>query len=671
MAQKIIMNKLLKSKILLGVMIVAVMVVGVAVFATPASASDCMVTAPLKVGSSGAQVMCLQEKIGATQDGMFGPMTRAKVMAFQTNNGLMADGIVGPATRAALAGSTTTTTTTTTETLCPNGMTLASNCMTSPEGSTTTTTTTTTTLTGTSGEISDINQLSQYSNEEVGEGTEDVKILGFDVEASKDGDVKLNSIKLTFDSNGNNSADSDRIADYLDTVKVLMGTKEIGSASLSDFNKDSTGVYSKTITLTDAIVKAEVTEKFYVSVDAVSNLDSGDIDFDSWTIAINNLRYQDGSGVVTTVDSADTLLAGNMDYDAAGDGVGIAFVSFSTASDIELKISLDSSSPDSQVVEVSTTNDTSDVVLLKGKMKLTGDSDVTLDAVPVTFTIANETDISAVTPTVKLTIDGQEFSESVSDTDTSEVVVFDNLDLTIEAGDTVDFTVSADLNDIEASTFDEGTTLTATLGETETDLATFDALNEAGDALADDEKTGTATGEAQAFYSQGIKVSLVSVTNSAVSQAEVENTTDSVTITYKFDVTAFGAPIYVDGTVTEDGDGTYGDGQGVSYYSTRADTGADATSLTTIAAALTSTEATSSSNTTWLVDEDTTDTFTFTATMSNTLTDDGANDELMFQLALKAIGWDTTAIAATTHEYTFDMGDYISDAVSLGELDAA
>jgi len=57
--------------------------------------------------------------------------------------------------------------------------------------------------------------------------------------------------------------------------------------------------------------------------------------------------------------------------------------------------------------------------------------------------------------------------------------------------------------------------------------------------------------------------------------------------------------------------------------------------------------------------------------LANTLTSNGANDELLFQLALKSIGWDTTAIAATTHNYTFDLGDYISDPVSLGELDAA
>ncbi len=45
---------------------------------------------------------CLQEKIGATKDGKFGPLTRTAVMAFQLKNGLVADGIIGPRSRAAL-----------------------------------------------------------------------------------------------------------------------------------------------------------------------------------------------------------------------------------------------------------------------------------------------------------------------------------------------------------------------------------------------------------------------------------------------------------------------------------------------------------------------------------------------------------------------------------------
>lgn len=52
----------------------------------------------LKVGSRGAQVKKLQEALGVTADGAFGPGTEAALKAWQEANGLEADGIAGPAT---------------------------------------------------------------------------------------------------------------------------------------------------------------------------------------------------------------------------------------------------------------------------------------------------------------------------------------------------------------------------------------------------------------------------------------------------------------------------------------------------------------------------------------------------------------------------------------------
>jgi len=52
----------------------------------------------LKVGSKGEDVKKLQEKLGLTADGSFGPGTEKAVKAWQSANGLTADGIVGPGT---------------------------------------------------------------------------------------------------------------------------------------------------------------------------------------------------------------------------------------------------------------------------------------------------------------------------------------------------------------------------------------------------------------------------------------------------------------------------------------------------------------------------------------------------------------------------------------------
>ena len=720
---KKIMSKLLNSKILFG------FVLAIALFAGQSAAAAYMHTETLKQGMSGSQVLSLQEALSVSpMTGYFGSLTKAAVMSFQASRGLTADGVVGPMTGVALSSSVSVPSyggsypagcssysgyssvtglpcsapamsypagctssmgySSTTGAKCdgsssasyPAGCSSASgyspttgmSCSGSsptpaPSGS----------LAGTDGTIADMNRLSQYNAEEVGAGQNDIKVLGFEIEASKDGDIGLNSMKIRFDSNGNAAADSDRLGDYLDSVTIWQGSTEIGSADVSDFTKVSTGLYTKVITFSDSVVRAGEIDKFYVSVNAVSNLDSGDIDSDSWTIALDNVRYEDGGGVVTT-ETAE--IPADMDWDAAADGISVTFASFSTASDTELKISTNST-PDAKVVKVSTSADTNNVTLLKGKFILDGTSDVWLDELPITLTSTGDS-VDALASSVTLTLGDKTYTESLGANCTTScalgtanpVVTFDNLDYAITAGDTVYFTVKADINDLEntgvtATDFDAGDTLLASL--TATNRAAMVVENSEGDSLTDaTERTGSATGLAQAFYSTGIQVALVSVTNGATSIAQVENQTDNATSTFIFDVTAFGADIYVDGTVTEDGDGTYADGQGVNYYITRADTGADAASLTTPAASLTS-DADVGSNTTFLVVDGTKERFTFSVNVANTLTNDAANDALLFQTAITSIGWDTTAIAATTNEYTFDLGTYKNTPVLLGELDAA
>ena len=56
----------------------------------------------LKKGDMGPSVKKLQQLLGITADGNFGPKTEAKVKSFQKSKGLVADGLVGQKTWAAL-----------------------------------------------------------------------------------------------------------------------------------------------------------------------------------------------------------------------------------------------------------------------------------------------------------------------------------------------------------------------------------------------------------------------------------------------------------------------------------------------------------------------------------------------------------------------------------------
>ncbi len=97
------MNKLLKS-IAFGLMIVALVVTAATIKSTKVSA-DCSITANIAMKASGANVTCLQTKLGVTPaTGYFGSITKAAVIAYQTAHGISTTGTVGPLTRASLNG---------------------------------------------------------------------------------------------------------------------------------------------------------------------------------------------------------------------------------------------------------------------------------------------------------------------------------------------------------------------------------------------------------------------------------------------------------------------------------------------------------------------------------------------------------------------------------------
>ena len=58
----------------------------------------------VRVGSRGETVRLVQQKLGLTADGVFGPGTERAVRAWQASNGLTVDGVMGPRSLARLLG---------------------------------------------------------------------------------------------------------------------------------------------------------------------------------------------------------------------------------------------------------------------------------------------------------------------------------------------------------------------------------------------------------------------------------------------------------------------------------------------------------------------------------------------------------------------------------------
>ena len=642
-----------------------------------AHAASCSFTTDLTIGSTGAAVTCLQSaliaggySIPAGATGYFGTQTRAAVAAWQTAAGVApAVGYFGPISRAAFnldggsSGGTSTvpgcvagamfssttgqSCTTTTVPGCAPGALFSSTTGQSCGGGTPDTTGP---LAGTDGSITDVSKLGSYNNEDVAEGNNNVRVLGADIEASSDGDIALKSVKVSFDSTGNTG--SDNLDDYLDSVSIWIGSTQVGSADVSDFTEDSTGLFSKSITLSGATtIRAKEIVKLYIAVDAAGNIDSGDISGDSWTVDIENIRFVDGGGVTTT----DTSTGGTDGID--GMDVSIDFVSFSTSANTELKVSTATDTPVAGIVVIDDTANTDDVSLLKGKLKLEGTSDVTLDELPVTLTTVGGIDVDAVTGSITLKIGGSTYTETVTTaTVLTATITFDNLDFVIEAGETVAFEILADINDIDAGNLDEGDTLKAEVTSTNRDY--MDVENSKNDQLSDStEKSGTATGEAQEFRTNGIMLTFVSASTALTVDDGANN--DLGTFTIKYKVTAVGDTVYVStlsevslSAVTAGYTTALPDRAGTATIAT----GGSSTTLTNL------TDTTLNTAGLHVIEDGSSETFELTTTLQLP----HAGTASQYRVVLGGVSWSTSATDATPNNaYTSNLDAFKTSYLAL------
>ncbi|MBY0376545.1 peptidoglycan-binding protein [Patescibacteria group bacterium] len=537
------MSNLLKSKFLFAVAIVAVMVVGGA-FAQTASA-DCTITPTLRVGSTGASVSCMQAKVGATADGKFGPMTKTAVMAWQAGHGLSADGVVGPMTAAAMNG---TASTGGSAALCPNGNTLASNCMTAPAGSTgplcpngmtiasncMSSGTSSGSLTGGAGDVTSFAPTSSGTETTVGEGKTE-NVLGFDIKADDNSDLSITSAKvvLTLDNNG-----STRLERYLDSVSIMQGSNKVGSVDASDFSRTG-AVSTATISLSNAVVKAGVKTRFYVAFKALSNIDGDDID-NTIDAELTQVRFNDATGAILTA-TPDSSVDDTVDFES------------SSVSD-ELKLQSSSASPAAANVQVSDTTSTDDVLLGAFKLKAGSDSsDVNVLTIPVDVTITDPASGLSTATADKVLTDlwlqvgstvyddstaSSEHDDAINNTSVTTTYTFniDEGDLEIGSGDTTEIKIYAKLAKTDTN-YDEGTILS-----TFVDGSTLDVENTDGDTVTVSGSSSVTT-ENQTLRVNGADIEYVSSTSTAANDS---NTSRDFTLV--FDVTAIGDDITVDRT---------------------------------------------------------------------------------------------------------------------------
>jgi hypothetical protein len=151
-----------------------------------------------------------------------------------------------------------------------------------------------------------------------------------------------------------------------------------------------------------------------------------------------------------------------------------------------------------------------------------------------------------------LKIDGNEI-QSIDSTDCddadctfAEDYTFDDVDVTIDENDTVSVEIFADI--AAMGDIAEGDSLFAAV-----DADDIVAEDSSGDEIDLGDLTGTVTGEVQTFYSEGVHVTLtsISITKTYNRDAGTSGDADEATAYIKFNVKSFGSDAWIDKTAPD------------------------------------------------------------------------------------------------------------------------
>ena len=503
-------------------------------------------------------------------------------------------------------------------------------------------------LEGGAGSIADADFMSKLTNEEVGEDEKDVEVAGLELEADDGSDIELTAVNLNFDQV---SAGSD-FDKYAEDVSVWLDGEELARVDADEFKDDDN--FNKTISLgTGGIIRAGDTGELVVAVSGISNLDSSDAT-DTWNVSFPNVRFRDAQGATVTDNSTGDIGETDDDTTTESDEVEFSFESFAAASDTELKVSeADDDINDGRTIEVDDTNDTDNVAILSFYVEVEGTSDLFIDDLSVDFT-SGTAGVGEIINATELVVDGEVIgSESVSSTtSTTRTITYDNLDWTVDAGDKVEVIVYVDVNDIDGG-FAAGDTLIADVNP---DDAAWDVEDENGDDVAATDKSGTAANDAHTFYAEGIGVTFVSKSATKTFVADETGENDQVTFEFVFDVTAFGADMFIDkDTIATSAPVTSTDGNSFST------TSLSTTGTTTISSVTTADDTDSNDTSTqYIVDEGTTRRFTITIVSE-------AGIDGIIQQEITGIKWGDTGAGDSDADqvYTSNLTKFLSAAVSV------
>lgn len=499
-----------------------ILVTGVAVLALAAVTSAAFTT-NLTVGSRGADVTALQNwlitnnfSISAGATGYFGSQTKAALAAYQTSVGLPAFGFFGPLTQAKLNGGTVATAPS--SAVCPAGYT----CTVTPG---------TTPVVSAPGVVSTpgVAGTLAFSLWTTPSGVTAYKGQAYDIAGYKlqagASDMAVTNLSFDFDY---------RFWLYASTITVKDETGQVvgqvNNLNASNFTELTVGSdYRVSVPVSGLVVKA--TQSKYLTLNATFLAVTDRTSVTTMSVIQSQVRSVDGTGVTDT----ETVNSSNS---------GVRTFSYQSTNIGQIVLTSDTSSPISQVVQVSTVAQTQNVPLAIYDIK-SQNQPATLQTLTIGLSISSTTGSGVITLPVgsllsnlQLVVGGLTYSASSL---SSSSATFTNLSIPLAADVYVPMKITATLAANTNSVYNN-TNITTTLASP----AGISAIDGTYNTITPN--IVTLTSNAQSFTASGVSVASLVATTPVVTQNASASTTASFSFVYS--LTAGNNPIYVSATST-------------------------------------------------------------------------------------------------------------------------
>jgi hypothetical protein len=560
-----------------------------------ASASAAYVqTSTLKIGSKGSQVVSLQQTLNMTackvatsgvgsagmESSTFAAKTKAAVQCFQASQGLTADGVVGPMTGAKLAAitaggvstglpagcSSSTGFSTVNGAPCsgtPGTTVFPAGCVSSVGFSSTTGVACSSSSSVSTGGPLSINTVtggSGYNATNVGVGSQNKQVADLRIVTGAGGSGNLTGLNVTFKNTV--GAGDYMFTKYASNVSVWLNGVQVGSLPASSFTMYN-NAYSAYIPLNGAMLSPTTTSDLYIAVSALPVIDSLNLSNSGNTFNITgtSIRYSDSTGSAFQYSIADSQLTNST----------FVFSSAASATNIKLNVTKDVNDSTDHTLQASASSNTQGVTLAMIDLNASG-SNVTIQNLPVTVGVSSATNVSDVISTLRLynsagtlvdsetvtgtntcTTGGVITGTSISGASTRCATVtftnFNNNGISIPSGTTNVYTIKADVNTVNNTTFVAGTYAIAEL--TPSNVLNIQAYDANQNRISGNTYLiGSTTGSKNYFYVNGINVAAATGTGNTYSNPGGSQTHGIFTMTIPFSVTSYGQTSYIPSTAS-------------------------------------------------------------------------------------------------------------------------